>query len=113
MADNDKSLWKFGSLYGLLFSQRGIKMVTEKTITAKEVATYFTKIAKWTPNAPVFLSCDEEGNSYSTIEAPNTKAFSSFSIILTKDKKQIKSVIIYPWKEGLDDKDVGLLEDDE
>ena len=88
-------------------------MVTEKTMTAKEVAKYFAKIAKWTPNAPVFLSCDEEGNSYSTIEAPNTSNFSSFSVILTKDKKNIKSVIIYPWKEGLTDEDVGLLEDDD
>lgn len=87
-------------------------MVFEKTIKAKEMAEYFAKIAKWTPNAPVFLARDEEGNSYSSIEAPNSKNFSSFSILLTKDKKQIKSVIIYPWYEGLADEDVGLLEDE-
>ncbi len=87
-------------------------MVFEKTMTVKEIANYFAKIAKWTPNAPVFLSSDEEGNSYSTIEAPNTSSFSSFAVMLTKDKKNVKSVIIYPWKEGLTDEDVGLLEDD-
>ena len=81
-------------------------------MTAQELANYFSKIAKVTPKAPVFLSCDEEGNSYSTIEAPNSKNFSSFSILLTPDQKQVKSVIIYPWKEGLTDEDVGLLEDD-
>lgn len=85
----------------------------EKTMTVKELANYMAKIAKWTPNAPVYLSCDEEGNSYSTIEAPNSKNFSSFAVLLTADKKNVKSVIIYPWKEGLTDEDVGLLEKDE
>ena len=85
----------------------------EKTMTAKEMADYFAKIAKFTPDAPIYLSSDEEGNSYSTIEAPNTKTFSSFAVLLTKDKKRVKSVIIYPWKEGLSDEDVGLLEKDE
>lgn len=85
----------------------------EKTMTVKELANYMAKIAKWTPNAPVYLSCDEEGNSYSTIEAPNSKNFSSFAVLLTADQKNVKSVIIYPWKEGLTDEDVGLLEKDE
>ena len=88
-------------------------MVTEQTMTVKEIADYFAKIAKVTPSAPVFLSCDEEGNSYSSIEAPSSKVFSSFAVLLTKDQKNVKSVIIYPWKEGLTDEDVGLLEDDE
>ena len=82
------------------------------TMTAKELADYIGKIAKITPKAPVYLSCDEEGNSYSSIEAPNSKHFSSFSVMLTKDQKNIKSVIIYPWQEGLTDEDVGLLEED-
>lgn len=88
-------------------------MVYEETMTVKEMADYLAKIAKWTPKAPVFLSCDEEGNSYSTIEAPNSKNFSSFAVLLTADQKNVKSVIIYPWKEGLTDEDVGLLEKDE
>lgn len=83
------------------------------TMTVKEMAEYLTKIANVTPNTPVFLSCDEEGNSYSTIEAPNSKHLSSFSVQLTKDKQNFKSVVIYPWKEGLSDEDVGLIGDDE
>ena len=88
-------------------------MIYQETITAQELANYFSKIAKVTPKAPVFLSCDEEGNSYSSIEAPNSKNFSSFAVMLTADQKNVKSVIIYPWREGLTDEDVGLLEEDE
>ena len=84
-----------------------------QTITVKEMADYLGKIAKVTPQAPVYLSSDEEGNSYSSIEAPNTKTFSSFAVLLTKDQKNVKSVIIYPWYEGLTDEQVGLLEEDE
>lgn len=82
------------------------------TITIKEMAEYFKMLAKAFPNAPVYMSSDEEGNSYSTIEKSTGKSFSSFAIIPTKDKKNIKSVIIYPWREGLTDEEVGLLEDE-
>ena len=82
------------------------------TITVKEMAKYFNKLAKITPDAPVYMSSDEEGNSYSTIEAPSTKAFSSFSILVTKDKRNIRSVIIYPW-EYTDEETIGLLDLDE
>ena len=62
--------------------------------------------------AYMLTASDEEGNSYSTIEKSTGKSFSSFAIIPTKDKKNIKSVIIYPWREGLTDEEVGLLEDE-
>lgn len=77
------------------------------SITVKQMASYFTKLAKITPDAPVYVSSDEEGNSYSSIEAPSDKAFSSFSVLITKDKKNIRSVIIYPWAY-VDEKETGL-----
>ena len=83
------------------------------TATAKQVMDVMKAIVKVSPEAPVYLSSDPEGNSYGTIEPWNNKNFSSFSIQLTDDGKKVKSVIIYPWYEHLDDVDVGLLTQDE
>jgi len=73
------------------------------------MANYFNKLAKITPDAPVYMSSDEEGNSYSTIEQPSDSKFSSFSILVTKDKRNIRSVIIYPWGYA-DEETIGLLD---
>lgn len=79
------------------------------TITVKQMANYFSKLAKITPDAPIYMSSDEEGNSYSTIEAPSDSQFSSFSVFITKDKKNIRSVIIYPW-QYVDEADTGIFD---
>lgn len=79
------------------------------TITVAQMARYFNTLSKITPTAPVYMSSDEEGNSYGTIEKPNEGQFSSFSILVTKDKKNIRSVIIYPW-ENVDEETIGLLD---
>lgn len=84
-----------------------------KTATVKQVLDLMQAVAKINPNAPVYLSSDEEGNSYSTIEPWNNKNWSSFSIQMSDDSKEIRSVVIYPWVEGLNDEDVGLLTQDE
>ena len=83
------------------------------TATAKQVMDLMKAVVKISPEAPVYLSSDPEGNSYGTIEPWNNKNFSSFSIQLTDDYKKVKSVVIYPWHEGLSDEDVGLLTQEE
>lgn len=84
-----------------------------KTATVKQVLDLMKMVAKINPNAPVYLSSDEEGNSFGTIEPWNTRNWSSFSIQMTDDGKRVRSVVIYPWTEGLNDEDVGLLIQDE
>ena len=85
----------------------------KKTATVKQVLDLMKAVAKINPDAPVYLSSDEEGNSYGTIEPWNNNNWSSFSIQMTDDGKTVRSVVIYPWVEGLNDEDVGLLTQDE
>ena len=84
-----------------------------KTATVKQVLDLMKMVAKISPDAPVYLSSDEEGNSFGTIEPWNNKNWSSFSIQLTDDSKGVRSVVIYPWYEGLTDEDIGLFTQDE
>ena len=86
---------------------------TTKTATVKQVIDFLQAVAKINPNAPVYLSSDEEGNSYGTIEPWNNKSWSSFSVQMSDDSKEIRSVVIFPWVEGLNDEDVGLLTQEE
>lgn len=84
----------------------------KKTATVKQVRDLLNAIIKLAPDTPVYLSSDEEGNSYSTIEPWKNNALSSFSVQYDKNNK-IKSLVIFPWVEGLNEYDVGLLEKDE
>ena len=85
----------------------------KKTATAKQVLDFMQAVVRENPNAPVYLSSDEEGNSYGTIEPWHNNDWSSFSIQRTDDGKKIISVVIYPWVEGLSDEDIGLLTQEE
>ena len=69
-------------------------MPQPKSMTLSEVISMLQSIQQYAGDLPVYLSKDEEGNAFGTIDANG-----SFGV--DKDSKN-KCVVLYPWKTFLD-----------
>lgn len=79
------------------------------TMTSHQLANEMLR----NPDVPVYLSSDSEGNSIGTLSlgSPDDPAYTSLSWIVPDDEYLPTALVLYPWDEGMDLSDVGVLLD--